>query len=99
MTKCMITGIVLFLPGNEECFHADLFVQGDTCIFNANQHNDIEHYRDIVAISKTQRTGLKFAVLLGSNHDTYFERRGVFVVPSGHVRFSVEALEYMEAAP
>lgn len=95
-TKCMITGVILFV-GDSEAFHADLFVQGETCIFNANQHDVLEDYRGLVARSRTERTGVKFAYIPPPHE--YFERRGVYVAHESDVLLSVEALEYMERQP
>jgi hypothetical protein len=97
-TKIRITGIVLFV--GDEAFNADLFQQGETYIFNANQHNVSDQYEGTLGRSYTERTGVKFArILEGERSDTWFDRRGVFVVHQDDVRFSVEALEYMERDP
>ena len=91
-TKCIITDLILISPDGDEWVPADLFVQDETLIVNANIHKqtgetDWRHlYKGdpLLPISKTLQLGTEF-----------FEKRGVFVVSWDDCTLSHEAIAYV----
>ena len=85
-TKCLITGVYLIEhPHSDECYAADLFRQGTTWIINANRS------------SARQRNFDMSECIVATICGTYFERRGVYVVPEDNLELNDVAREYIKA--
>lgn len=86
-TKYLITGVILINPEGTYYQNADLFLLNDTTfIANANQ------YPQEVTARETA-DGVKWIRL--KNHDSYFERRNVYVFSVRDCETSFAAMDHM----